>query len=471
MSPDLDRDETNAISRHTSPTIVRYKGSTGDSVRIAPPIAPPSGGGGGGPSDPGDPGDPPPPDQAAPPEFALDGTIASWQHQAPTLIAPISRYKVWCDVGGETFARTDSSSFDFDTLGAGPGNLVNVSAQGPADEDHWAQPQAIPEPPPPPPPPPDFWVEGTSVKWHPVEGAVNYKIAYGDGPSGPAIGYINPISPSTTQHTFVTRPAGVAADNFYVSWAYDIGAGDVWFDWLPITVVSTDPPPPGPGTVIFTRPPRTVNFVTSSHTGYNNFWSIPTDVAPRDNAIGVKDIEVEYNVTLPSNFRWSNGGFKTPGPGGAVPGSPVPNGCELNPNGWSARLQWDGFGGSTARVAAYPYLLTRDPPEVNGLDVQPTANGSNPCGTIIRNPNAGIVSAGNTYNIRQRIQLNSSGQANGRLRVWLDGVLIIDHPQLRFSDNCRFLTHMIEVWYFGGTNFPPQNQSLQAGTITVKRMS
>ena len=322
-------------------------------------------------------------------------------------------------------------------------------------------------------------IEGTTVRWGQVSGATRYKIAYRQGP-GAATGYVSDqLSAPASSYTFAAPPSGLS-NQFQVAWAYNDGA-DHWTDWRTISVAGGSdpdpepepepgpgpaPPPSGGGTLLWSQSARTITCQSGAHTCTNDFVDLGLG---KTKLGGVNHFEMRYGVAFPAAFRWSTGGFKTPGPGGASSG-PVPNGCQPNTTGWSARLQWDGAG-NRARVAAYPYLLTRNPPELNGLDVQATGTSEGPCGTIIRpTGSVGWVNAGESVEVSQRIQLNTPGVANGRLRVWLDDELIIDHPQLRFNDTAP-LTHAIPVWYFGGTNTSPQTQSFQQGQMTLTAFS
>jgi hypothetical protein len=104
-----------------------------------------------------------------------------------------------------------------------------------------------------------------------------------------------------------------------------------------------------------------------------------------------------------NTFEWAAGG-KLPGLGGSSRDRGVPVGCTQNQtnieNGFSARLMWRRRGG----LVVYTYFPNR------------TTN----CGTDISffenaQPNR-------WYTVRQHIRLNTPGQANGLLEMYVDGI-------------------------------------------------
>ncbi|MGF1637374.1 MAG: polysaccharide lyase [Cyclobacteriaceae bacterium] len=127
---------------------------------------------------------------------------------------------------------------------------------------------------------------------------------------------------------------------------------------------------------------------------------------------GTEEAIMEYRVRFDKNFIWAYGG-KLPGLGGTSLSNngAIPAGCTQNmnsiENGFSARLMWRQSGeGKPVRLVAYMYLPNRDITK---------------CGEnfeIIRD-----LQKDKWYTIRQHIKLNTPGQNNGILKMYIDGQL------------------------------------------------
>jgi hypothetical protein len=118
-------------------------------------------------------------------------------------------------------------------------------------------------------------------------------------------------------------------------------------------------------------------------------------------------LDLSYQVRFPTGFDFVKGG-KLPGLyGGTVTsGQKIPDGT----NGFSTRYMWraDGAG------EVYAYLPTS---QRHGTSL------GRGCWTF---------PAGLWTSIRQRVQLNTPGTADGRVTVWQDGRLVLDKGGLQF---------------------------------------
>ncbi|MEW7289617.1 Ig-like domain-containing protein [Aquimarina sp. 2304DJ70-9] len=134
----------------------------------------------------------------------------------------------------------------------------------------------------------------------------------------------------------------------------------------------------------------------------------------------VEEAYLEYKVKFDDNFFWATGG-KLPGLGGSTSGvnnestgrGSIPSGCKYNTNGWSARLMWRRNRAQTN--APYLILYSYFAEKQNG---QPRKDGD--CGDgkrIYSN-----LKDNKWYTIRQYIKMNTPGQRNGKVIMWIDGV-------------------------------------------------
>jgi hypothetical protein len=117
----------------------------------------------------------------------------------------------------------------------------------------------------------------------------------------------------------------------------------------------------------------------------------------------------EYTVRFGSDFDYSRGG-KLPGlAGGRVynGGRPATNG-----DGFNARLHWNTNGVPTL------YLYYQDQPGIYGQHIPMDVSFN-------------FVPNGQ-YRITQYLQMNTSGQANGIFRLWIDGQQVLNRSDIRF---------------------------------------
>jgi hypothetical protein len=124
------------------------------------------------------------------------------------------------------------------------------------------------------------------------------------------------------------------------------------------------------------------------------------DIGRSDEAVA------EYRFRFEEEFEWTQGG-KLPGLAGgtqATGGSP-------NPNGFTARYMWGPNGN------LFLYLYHSEQPGIYGQ------------GIALDNA---FATRGQWHTIRQRIKLNTPGEPDGVLQVWLDGRMVLDRQDMRW---------------------------------------
>ncbi len=134
---------------------------------------------------------------------------------------------------------------------------------------------------------------------------------------------------------------------------------------------------------------------------------------------GVEEAYLEYKVKFDDNFFWATGG-KLPGLGGSSTGinsettgrGTIPSGCKYNTNGWSARLMWRRNRAQTTQpyLILYSYFAEKE-------DGSPRQDGD--CGDAKRIYTG--LNDNTWYTIRQYIKLNTPGQKNGTVIMWING--------------------------------------------------
>ncbi|MFD2563893.1 polysaccharide lyase [Aquimarina rubra] len=133
----------------------------------------------------------------------------------------------------------------------------------------------------------------------------------------------------------------------------------------------------------------------------------------------VDEAYLEYKVKFDDNFFWATGG-KLPGLGGSTRGvnsettgrGAIPSGCKYNSDGWSARLMWRRNRAQTTKPYLILYSYFAD--KTNG---QPRQDGD--CGDAKRIYSD--LKDNKWYTIRQYIKMNTPGQSNGTVIMWIDG--------------------------------------------------
>lgn len=137
-------------------------------------------------------------------------------------------------------------------------------------------------------------------------------------------------------------------------------------------------------------------------------------------------LDLRYRLRFPTGFDFVKGG-KLPGLyGGTVTGGQrIPDGT----NGFSTRYMWRTGGNGEI----YAYLPT-----------------SHDHGTSLGR-GCWQFAPGAWTTMRQRIQLNTPGHDNGRITVWQDGHLVLDHTGLQFRTTDRLrIQGLFFSTFFGG---------------------
>jgi hypothetical protein len=204
--------------------------------------------------------------------------------------------------------------------------------------------------------------------------------------------------------------------------------------------------------------PRTVSFTTGSQYGFTKDTYVPAK----------KHLYLRYIVAFPSTWDFGPwpGGFKMPGIGERRAGGVVPNGCERTESGWSGRLQADCHG-KTAVLCGYGYWAVASKPGATHT-VEQTWGGTSPCGTILRPKTGGTLTAGRWHGIEVEVIRNTPCNADGLYRVRLDDVTIFEDTAARFTDCPMAESAAINLFYFGGANKSPKDQSLTVRDFLLK---
>jgi hypothetical protein len=136
---------------------------------------------------------------------------------------------------------------------------------------------------------------------------------------------------------------------------------------------------------------------------------------------------LSYAVKLPVGFQFHEGGMLPGLFGGEEP--------RMGKAGFGARFMWRQGGGGDV-------LLTMPGAGERGSGL-PTKSWNFPTGRWV--------------NVEQEIRLNTSGQANGTLAIWIDGVLRVEMHNIAFriQDTVRITGVLSDVYY----NAPAPNQT------------
>ena len=136
----------------------------------------------------------------------------------------------------------------------------------------------------------------------------------------------------------------------------------------------------------------------------------------------VEEATLEYRLKFNENFYWAAGG-KLPGLGGsafdnkgAIPSGCVDRGSRNSDNGFSCRLMWRTNRAHTAKPKLVVYTYHPKRPKDCGEDFD-----------FIRD-----IKKGKWYTIQQYIKLNTPGQKNGVLRMFVDGQKLLDKNDVEF---------------------------------------
>lgn len=150
---------------------------------------------------------------------------------------------------------------------------------------------------------------------------------------------------------------------------------------------------------------------------------------------------LRYYVRFPNGFDWGADGGKLPGFGSESPVSGCPGSDAEKLNGWSARYMWAAGGG----LKAYIYAM-------------PQGEWDKPCGQGVSASNFKFVT-NRWYSLEQYVKLNSPGQANGILKVWVDGNLVIERTNIPYRNSGAESLKIGSLFFstfYGGSRGPTQ---------------
>lgn len=132
-----------------------------------------------------------------------------------------------------------------------------------------------------------------------------------------------------------------------------------------------------------------------------------------------EEATAEYRFRFEPGFDWTEGG-KLPG----LTGGDSPTGGEASVEGFSARYMWKPEGG----LIVYLYHSEQPDPYGQSLDL------------------GQHLAAGEWHTLKQQVVLNTPGQADGILRVWVNGQLALDKSDMRWRLDGE--TWSIDSFYF-----------------------
>ena len=170
-------------------------------------------------------------------------------------------------------------------------------------------------------------------------------------------------------------------------------------------------------------------------------------VKPVGNFTG-NEATLEYEVYFPNDFEFVNGG-KLPGIAGGPKGC---SGCTreepLRSECFTARFRWgeDGEGS--------PYLyLPLNTTHTKDFCAQVSGKSCDPKCGLMFNTGKSFWLKGRWNTVKQRVVLNTIGQANGVLQAWINGVKRIDFGQMiwRINSNVKADGFLISS-HFGGSD-------------------
>ena len=179
---------------------------------------------------------------------------------------------------------------------------------------------------------------------------------------------------------------------------------------------------------------------------------------PVDFASVASEAYLEYDVYFEPGFEWdgeAQSGGKLPGlcggncPSGGPSNYPGTNQAR-NGEGFSARFMWRDGGQLTV------YLYYRDMPGDYGQDLYMD--------------DGYVLPVGRTLRIKQYVRVNTGSNANGVLRVWVDGDLKLDRNDLRFLTTNHGVNRFFFSTFYGGGSpdwGPSQDTFAQFDNIRV----
>ena len=158
---------------------------------------------------------------------------------------------------------------------------------------------------------------------------------------------------------------------------------------------------------------------------------------------------LRYAVKFDPGFAWGDAVQKLPGLGGGD----SPTGGESVNNGWSARIQVEGRGGS-AQVAAYLYVAAT-----------PSGAEGTGYGAIVKGADVRVQPGWNE--IDYYVSVNSPGQSNGVLEITVNGRTAVRHTGVRFDNGGTPAEDVLGESFFGGYGSSPKTQDAYFSEMQV----
>lgn len=145
------------------------------------------------------------------------------------------------------------------------------------------------------------------------------------------------------------------------------------------------------------------------------------------------EYQIQYSVMFGSNFEWSKGGKV--GFGLLIGDGFTGGGSATSGTGGSARLMWFNNNG---RVYLKPYLYHKDQPGTWGDDKAKTF------------PASGSIQKGTWYNVQMYVKSNTGWNTNGRIRIVINGVTLIDQAMRWTTYDTKRLINKVSFENFRG---------------------
>ncbi|EIQ01461.1 hypothetical protein OpiT1DRAFT_00031 [Opitutaceae bacterium TAV1] len=184
----------------------------------------------------------------------------------------------------------------------------------------------------------------------------------------------------------------------------------------------------GDGVNTFIRVLYPAGRTNSPHSGAS--WRAPLPASDEATA--------EYRVRFESGFDWTRGG-KLPG----LAGGSGATGGRPSPDGFSARYMWHPEGG----LILYLYHSGQKDRYGDGL----------------RLGRASTLRPGQWHTLKQRIRLNTPGEPDGILQVWVDDRLALDRHDMcwRLAGHTWQIDHFYFSTFHGGSGpaYQPQRDN------------
>lgn len=163
---------------------------------------------------------------------------------------------------------------------------------------------------------------------------------------------------------------------------------------------------------------------------------------------GYEEAYLSYRVKFAAGFDFVRGG-KLPGlAGGSAPSGSAP---ADGVRGWSGRLMWrTAFTGVTGQPQQPTSGLISYAKHVNSGFAR---DGRQEDQVFVVEPNGqnSVLQSDRWYTIRQRVVMNTPGQRDGILQLWLDGRLVLDQNDIQWRNTPELqIDRLFFSTFFGG---------------------